>query len=75
MPLGVPVVDRGGAGFGASEALLGDEADDIFHGIVIRLRGGDLVELRAERIPRITTRKVYTDLAPGEADQLPPYTG
>jgi hypothetical protein len=73
MPIGVPVVDLEGTGFGASEALLGDEGDDIFHGIVVRLRGGALAELRADRIPRITTRKVYTNLAPGEADQLPPF--
>jgi hypothetical protein len=55
------------------EEVLGDKEDDIFHGIVLKLvRGGHKVEVRADRIPKITTRRVYTDLAADELEHLPP---
>lgn len=72
MPAKAPVVDRDGVEIGKAEGLLGDEGGDIFHGIVVKLSRGGKVELRAERIPRITTRRVYTDLAPSELGGLPP---
>lgn len=72
MPLKAPVLDRDGAQIGTAEGLLGDEGDDIFHGIVVKLSRGGKVELRADRIPKITTRRIYTDLAPSELDGLPP---
>jgi hypothetical protein len=75
MPLKAPVVDEAGAEIGRTELLLGDEADDIFHGIVVRLnRSGQRVEVPADRIPKITTRRVYTDLAAHELESLPPHT-
>ncbi len=74
MPDKAPVIDQAGEEIGRAEGLLGDEGDDIFHGIVVKLaRGGHKVEVRADRIPKITTRRVYTDLAADELEQLPEY--
>jgi hypothetical protein len=74
MPEKVPVMDEAGEEIGRVEELLGDREDDIFHGIVVKLaRGGRKVEVRADRIPKITTQRVYTDLASDELEQLPEY--
>ena len=74
MPDKAPVMDEAGQEIGRTEGLLGDKEDDIFHGIVVKLsRSGHRVEVRAERIPKITTRRVYTDLAPDELERLPEY--
>ena len=74
MPEKAPVMGEAGEEIGRVEGLLGDEEDDIFHGIVVKLAaGGRKVEVRADRIPKITTRRVYTDLAADELDQLPEY--
>jgi hypothetical protein len=74
MPDKAPVMDQAGEEIGRAEGLLGDKEDDIFHGIVVKLaRGGRKVEVRADRIPKITTRRVYTDLAADELEQLPEY--
>jgi hypothetical protein len=74
MPEKAPVVGEAGDEIGRVEGLLGDKEVDIFHGIVVRLaRSGHKVEVRAERIPKITTRRVYTDLAADELEQLPEY--
>ena len=73
MPDKAPVVGESGEEIGRMEELLGDKEDDIFHGIVLKLaRGGHKVEVRADRIPKITTRRVYTDLAADELERLPP---
>ena len=73
MPEKAPVVGESGEEIGRMEELLGDREDDIFHGIVLKLaRGGHKVEVRADRIPKITTRRVYTDLAADELERLPP---
>ena len=74
MPERAPVMGESGEEIGRTEGLLGDTKDDIFHGIVVKLaRGGHKVEVRADRIPKITTRRVYTDLAADELEQLPEY--
>jgi hypothetical protein len=74
MPEKAPVMDEAGDEIGRAEELLGDKAGDIFHGIVVKLaRGGHKVEVRADRIPKITTRRVYTDLAAHELEHLPEY--
>jgi hypothetical protein len=74
MPLKAPVVDGAGDEIGRTEEVLGDEAVDIFHGIVVKLsKGGHKVEVPADRIPKITTRRVYTDLSADEFEGLPPY--
>jgi hypothetical protein len=74
MPEKAPVMGESGEEIGPAEELLGDREDDIFHGIVVRLaRGGQKVEVRADRIPKITTRRVYTDLVADELERLPEY--
>ena len=74
MPEKAPVMDEAGEEIGRAEELLGDREEDIFHGIVVKLaKGGHKVEVRADRIPKITTLRVYTDLAADELDQLPEY--
>jgi hypothetical protein len=73
MPEKAPVMGQSGEEIGRMEALLGDKEGDIFHGIVLKLaRGGHRVEVPANRIPKITTRRVYTDLAAHELEHLPP---
>lgn len=74
MPEKAPVMNEAGEEIGRAEELLGDKEGDIFHGIVVKLsRSGQKVEVRADRIPKITTRRVYTDLAADELEQLPEY--
>lgn len=74
MPEKAPVMNEAGDEIGRAEELLGDKSGDIFHGIVVKLaRGGHKVEVRADRIPKITTRRVYTDLAADELEHLPEY--
>ena len=73
MPEKAPVLGESGEEIGRMEEVLGDKEEDIFHGIVLKLaRGGHKVEVRADRIPKITTRRVYTDLATNELEHLPP---
>jgi hypothetical protein len=73
MPEKAPVMGESGEEIGRMEELLGDKEGDIFHGIVLKLaRGGHKVEVPADRIPKITTRRIYTDLAADELEHLPP---
>lgn len=73
-PYHAPVLDRDGADVGTAESLLGDEAEDIFHGLAVKLRdGGAVVELVADRVTKITVVAVHTDLESGQAGQLPAY--
>jgi hypothetical protein len=65
------VVDREGTDIGFVEAVLGDEDDDIFHGLAINLKGwGGRVELPADRIDRITGPRIHTNLSPDEGRSL-----
>jgi hypothetical protein len=74
MPYRAPVVADGGSEIGSAESLLGDEAEDIFHGIVVkRKHGGSPVEIAAVRIKKITTKHVVTDLSELEVEALPAY--
>lgn len=74
MPYKAPVVAADGSEIGKAESLLGDEDDDIFHGIVIdRTPDGKRVEIPAVRIKRITEAHVITDLAASEVASLQPY--
>ena len=66
-----PVTDRDGQEVGVVEAVLGDDEDGIFHGLGVNLKGwGGHVEVPADRVSRITTVRVYTDLAGDELDSL-----
>lgn len=73
-PYREPVLDSAGDEIGRTESLLGDEETDIFHGVVVRKKsGGELVEVPAARVTRITTERVYTDLSPTDVAELEPY--
>jgi hypothetical protein len=74
MPYRAPVTDREGRTFGTAESLLGDEEEDIFHGIAVK-RSSDrkLVEVAATHVQRITPREVRTDLSNQDVAELPPY--
>ncbi|HMJ40649.1 MAG TPA: PRC-barrel domain-containing protein [Verrucomicrobiae bacterium] len=74
MPYRAPVVAADGSEIGTAESLLGDENEDIFHGIVVKQRqGGKLVEIPATRIAKITDKHVVTDLAEADTSALQPY--
>ncbi len=74
MPYRAAVVDSGGSEIGKAESLLGDETEDIFHGIVIDRSGdGQRVEIPADRVKKITEQHVVTDLDPNEVEDLAPY--
>lgn len=74
MPYRAPVLDREGNVIGTTESLLGDEASDIFHSIVVKTGAGhDLLEIPGERITRITTTTVHTDIDPADVHGLEPY--
>jgi len=74
MPYRAPVVDATGTLIGTAESLMADEAEDIFHGIAVKLtRGGRLVEIAAAQINRVTDQRVYTTIAPDQVADLPAY--
>jgi hypothetical protein len=73
-PYRAPVLDSAHNEFGTTESLMGDEADDIFHGLAVKLHAhGRMVEIPAARIKTITTDRVYTDIAPADIASLPEY--
>jgi hypothetical protein len=73
-PYRAPVVDANGQRFGSAESLLGDEEEDIFHGLAVKLSdGGRVAEVSAAHITRITSSAVQTDIPPSEVRSLPPY--
>ena len=72
IPRHTSILDLDGNEVGHVDAVLGDEERDIFHGLALNLSGpAGNVELLAARVQRITTKAVYTDLAAGEAKELP----
>src|SRR5207253_6477164 len=74
VPAHAPVVGADGSEIGIAESVLGDEEQDIFHGIVLRRSpDGEKVELPARRIKKMTSRRVITDLGTGDVGSLPPY--
>jgi hypothetical protein len=74
MPYRATVVAADGSEIGTAESLLGDENEDIFHGIVVKRRaGGKLVEIPADLIKKITDKHVVTDLTGDQVSTLQPY--
>lgn len=74
MPYRAPVVAGDGTVIGTAESLLGDEEEDIFHGIVVkRKQGGSPLEIPASRIKKITAKHVVTDLSEADVAALPAY--
>ena len=72
MPYRAKVVAADDSEIGPAESLLGDESEDIFHGIVVK-HSGKLVEIPAARVKKITSVGVVTDLAADEVKALDPY--
>jgi hypothetical protein len=73
MPYRAIVVTADGTQIGTAESLLGDEREDIFHGIAVKAAGGHLVEIPSARVKKITARGVLTDLGNAEVAELEPY--
>jgi hypothetical protein len=74
MPYRAQVVALDGTKIGTAESLLGDEKEDIFHGIVLKRRGdSQAVEIAAARIKKITANGLVTDLGSDEVWILQPY--
>ena len=73
MPYRAKVVAADDSEIGSAESLLGDEKEDIFHGIVVRRSGGHLLEIPAARIKKITLVGVVTDLSADDVTALQPY--
>jgi hypothetical protein len=73
VPRHSPVFAADGSEIGTADSLLGDEGEDIFHGMVLRREDGRMVEVPARRIQRMTTRRVVTDLTATDAAALPTY--
>lgn len=73
MPYRAMVVGADGTEIGTAESLLGDEEEDIFHGIAVKVSGGRHVEIPASRVKRITEGGVATDLTESEISELQPY--
>jgi hypothetical protein len=68
------VVAADGTELGSVEAILGDEEEDIFHGVALkRADDGEAVEVPAGRIKTMTMQHVITDLTADEAKALPAY--
>jgi hypothetical protein len=74
MPYRAPVVAADGSEIGPAESLLGDEEEDIFHGIVVKRKpGGHALEIPAARIKKITAKHIVTDLSADDVAELPSY--
>lgn len=73
-PYRAPVLDARGGQIGTSESLLGDEEEDIFHGIVVKHSGDHrLLEVPASSVTRITASHVETSLRDDDVARLQPY--
>jgi hypothetical protein len=68
------VVAADGTEIGRTRRILGDEKEDIFHGIAMRRAGdGETVEIPAVRIKKMTRQHVLTDLSTDEVESLGVY--
>ena len=74
VPRHAVVVAGDGTELGAVEEILGDEEEDIFHGVALkRADDGEVVEVPAGRITRMTMEHLVTDLTQDEAKALPAF--
>lgn len=74
VPRHLAVVGTDGSQIGTAESVLGDKEEDIFHGIVLRREDGELVEVPAQRVTKMTELHVLTDLTESDAASLPRYS-
>ncbi|MGH7643086.1 MAG: hypothetical protein ACRENX_08765 [Candidatus Dormibacteria bacterium] len=73
-PYHAPVLDSEGSDFATTESLLGDEASDIFHGLAVKIhQGGQVSEIAASQIEKITRSGVHTSVTPDQVALLPAY--
>lgn len=70
---GTEVVGRDGTRLGTVAAMLGTEAEGIFHGIALALRRGPDRVIPADAVRTLTGSRVEVDLAPDAVDDLEPY--
>ena len=74
LPRDAIVVAVDGSEIGRVMHVLGDQQEDIFHGLAVRrAEDGRTVEIDWPRIKRMTDQHVVTDVAAAEVDSLPPY--
>lgn len=73
MPYRAKVFAADDSEVGTAESLLGDEKEDIFHGIAVKRHGGPLVEIPAAHIKKISASGVVTDLTADDLHALEPY--
>lgn len=74
VPRHAAVVAADGSEIGTADSLLGDQDEDIFHGVVVRRsQDGELVEVPAARVTRMTANHIVTDLAASDTGALPAY--
>ena len=74
-PTRATVYGADGSELGTVESILGDEREDIFHGLALKRASDGVVELPAARIKKICARGVVTDLYPADAATLEAYRG
>jgi hypothetical protein len=71
---GSPVLAADGTKVGVVQEILGSDAEDIFHGVRVRLgrqHGGRDVQIGPDDIASLTTDGVMTELSPAEIGALP----
>ena len=73
--LDTPVYSRDGHEVGVVREVLGSDAEDIFHGVVVRhgILSHD-IEIPAAKVTRITNRRIDIDLSAQEIRELPAYS-
>lgn len=73
-PKDAPVMGFDGSLLGEVKAVLGDDEDNIFHGLAMKPEsGGDLVEVPGASVESITTERVYTTLTAADLGSLEVY--
>ena len=71
---GTAITGREGVRIGSVEAMLGTEAEGIFHGIAMRpASGGPTRVIPADAVSSLTSSEVQVQLSVDEAEQLPEY--
>jgi len=74
VPRHVAVLAADATEIGTAESILGDEEEDIFHGLALRRAGdGETVEVPARRVKKMTEQHIVTDLTADEVRNLPAY--
>jgi hypothetical protein len=71
---GTPVTGREGVKVGSVEAMLGTEAEGIFHGIALHpASGGHTRVIPADAVSSLTTAEVQVQLSVDEVEALPEF--